>query len=523
MASRALLALWPFLPLTLLACFSPSSGGGGNGDFDASFDAAFDSSSPLPVPDAEPVEAAADVAVEGGSIVDAAAKPEAEAGPQPITVLVAGALGYEQGLSVVFHDATGAAVATATTDAHGAASTLLPTVTMVTVLFGTPNAASPYTVMDLAPGDVVPVVDLGSATSLPSQRAEVTALPTSPSLADAGIAQYYVASGGCSTYFQAPPTFLPFQSSSGLPCMGLAPTGTSIVPVLPLVVEAVDATNTMQAFTSVANVSPSMPDDAGNTEVALGGAWSTATTDQLLDVVNLPDGGGAPQAAYSEVADGILNPLPPRSLPIDAGAAALLHVQTHPGFASAVQAEALWISYPQGGSAGTSLVTAAAPPSLSGTLDIDASGLASAPGFQTAITAPGPTPGQPLLQWTLSSGDLGGATGLVTNFGWYAPVDGGGFQYGSWTIVSKGTSGTSITVPALPASVAGYAPLAGATSSLNEIIAVYGQTAIPRYASLIPLGSLFPIQPCGNSAPMVPPLTGLGTALVVGFAPGSGC
>jgi len=521
MRSRALLAfLVPFCPLTFLACFSPSSGGGGTADFDAGFDAEFDSTS-----DAEPAEAAADVGVdvaaEAGPIVDAAVKAEAEAGPQPITVLVSGALGYEQGVNVVFHDATGAPVATAMTDAHGTASSVLPGVTMATVLLGTSNAPAPYTVMGLSPGDIVPVVDVASTSNLPSQVAEVTVIPSAASLT--GVMQYYATSGACGTYFGGPPTFLPLHSMSGLPCVGLAATVNSVVPVLPLVVEAVDDSNNMVAFVSSTNTSPAMPDDAGYTEAAFSGAWSTMTTDQLLDITNLPDGGLPPQVAYSEIADGILTPLPSRTLPVDAGAAAL-HVQTHTGFAGAVQAEALWFSQvPLGGVMGTSLVTSAPPPSQSGTLTIDASGLASAPSFQTGMMAAGPTSAQPVVQWTLASGDLGGATGLVMSFGWSSPLDGGGYQTGNWTVVSKGTTGTSITVPALPASLAGYAPLPGASPVLNEMFAVYGQTSMTSYASMIPLGSLFQVQPCSISWPMVPALTGLGTALVVAFAPETQC
>src|SRR5208283_5977071 len=115
MRSRSLLL---FFPLTWLACFSPSSGGTGNAEFDASFDAEFDATSP----DAEPTEtsvaeAAADV--DAAPIVDASVDQVIEAGPMPITVVVAGALGYEQGVHVVFGDATGTVVATAMTDAHG--------------------------------------------------------------------------------------------------------------------------------------------------------------------------------------------------------------------------------------------------------------------------------------------------------------------------------------------------------------------------------------------------------------------
>jgi hypothetical protein len=316
---------------------------------------------------------------------------------------------------------------------------------------------------------------------------------------------------------------LPLQSSSGLPCVGLAQSGASVTAVLPAVIEAVDVSGNLLGFASATNTTLTMPDDAGLTDLAFNGAWSTATTDQILDVINAPDAGGVPMFAYSEIADGILSPLPSSAPPADAGASALMIAQTHVGFAAGVQAEALWLSYPPaGGIEGTSLITSAAAPTQSGTVTIDAAPLSTALSFLTAMTTTGASPAQPGVQWSLASGDLGGATGLVTSVGWHAAID-GGFQNGNWTIVSPGTTGTTLTVPALPASLAGYAPVTGAISTVNEIFAVYGQTSIPGYAALLPIGGLFPVQQCTIGAPAVPPLPGPGTAIVVGFSPGSGC
>ena len=131
MRSRRVIVLFP---LVWVACFSGSSGGNGNAQFDASFDASFDGTSPEAEPgEASTPEASADVTAEDAPSVDASV--EADAGPQPITVVVAGALGYEPGVNVVFGDATGAVLgAPVPTDSNGQARTQQPGVAMATVL-----------------------------------------------------------------------------------------------------------------------------------------------------------------------------------------------------------------------------------------------------------------------------------------------------------------------------------------------------------------------------------------------------
>jgi hypothetical protein len=518
MSARRIVLL---VPLVWVACFSASSGGNGNAQFDASFDSSFDGTSPEAEPgETSAPEASADVTAEDAPAVDASV--EADAGPQPITVVVAGALGYEQGVNVVFGDVTGAVLgAPLQTDSHGRASTAQLGVAMATVQLGTPSAPSPNTVMGLVPGSLVPVVDLASIGSLPSSSAQVTAIPSTPNLGE--VSTYQVTSGACVSTPQGPPFPLSL-SNSAFPCVGLAATATTVNPVLPLVVDALDTSGNILGFAATTTASPATPDDAGNIDVALGGSWSQSTTHQIVAVDNLPDAGVfAPQIAYSEVADGILDTLPSHAPPVDAGASAFAQVQTHVGFASGVQAEAQLLST-QSGVLATSLISTGPAPTKDGTVTLDASPLATAPFFQSAVTTNGPTVGQPIVQWSLASGNLGGATGLVTSFGWSQPLDGGDILNGTWTLVSPGTTAASFTVPALPSSLAGYAPATGATVYVNEIFAVYGQTALGSYASLWPVGNLFPVQQCSFSAPAIPPLPGAGTALIVQYsAGGSGC
>jgi hypothetical protein len=96
-------------------------------------DGAPDGAGPLvdaTMPDAGP-SPEAELAPDAGTGVDAAEDP---APPAPVTVVVRGPGGPESGKTIVFSDAAGALVATATTDAHGVAAQILPAGSQVTAL-----------------------------------------------------------------------------------------------------------------------------------------------------------------------------------------------------------------------------------------------------------------------------------------------------------------------------------------------------------------------------------------------------
>jgi len=251
-----------------------------------------------------------------------------------------------------------------------------------------------------------------------------------------------------------------------------------------------------------------------------GGMWSTATTEQIIGVTNVPDG-GTEQVTYSEVNGGILAPLQQRSPPADAGAAALAAVQTHMGFPEWVQVEAPEQSNYDGTEQDIAVVLTTATPTTSGTITVDATSMATAPSFQNLSTG-GTT--QPSITWTLASGDLHQATGVVTVLSYFGSTVDGGLQNGTWTIVSPGTSATSLTAPQLPPGApSAYAPGAGSNLTPVQIFAVYGQTSMPTYGSMLPIASTFVVQPCGSSKPVVPPLPALGSALIVSYAPEDEC
>ena len=465
MRSAALLLL---LPVAWVACFSNSSGGGGgNPSFDASNDGLeFDSTTPdgeMPESAAEAAaDAPVDALVEASPLMDAMADVPAEsAPPQTLTVVVGGAAGYESGVNVVFGDSTGAVVASMTTNAAGLAVTALPTATMATVLFGTAAAPQLYTVMGLKLGDIVPVVDMSSLSAFGNPIVNVTAVPASP-VFDGGIATYSMRSGGC----QAATATLPL--SMGLaggtpPCIGLGKVGGLPAAVFPALVEADDPTGSILGFAFSKINGISMPDDAGLSDVALGGMWSTSTTAQTVSVTN-PDGGSFPQLNYSEIADGVVTPLSPAYMMTNV-------YDTHVGYADAVQSE---VSYITSGYSMKTAVLTGAPPTTSGTVDVDATSLATEPALSNG-QVDGTVAARPTVTWT---GNLSTVTGAIAMFAFNGFSADSGSQSGTWTIVSPGTAATSLQAPALPAALGGYAPISG-NFYLYEIYAVDGQTALP--------------------------------------------
>lgn len=120
------LCLGPLLAAGLLfACEDDTSNGGG-GTFDP------DSGTYQPPPTTTPTnEAGTDSATP-----DASDGSDADAGPQPLTVTVTRGNGPAVGVEVVFHDATGAVIGTATTDAAGKVVNTGPVPAQVSALLG---------------------------------------------------------------------------------------------------------------------------------------------------------------------------------------------------------------------------------------------------------------------------------------------------------------------------------------------------------------------------------------------------
>jgi hypothetical protein len=90
-------------------------------------------------------------------------------------------------------------------------------------------------------------------------------------------------------------------------------------------------------------------------------------------------------------------------------------------------------------------------------------------------------------------------------------------------VVAPGTSATSLAAPALPAALQAYGPTAASLPNLNEIIVVSGPPSATYGSLVVPIASVFPIQPCLVAAPVFPALPVLGATSVVLYTPGGAC
>ncbi len=514
------IALLLALPTAWLACFSNDNGtpDGGSPEFDASgsSDASFDTS-PL-----------ADVGTTfADSATDSAPPPDVgvDAPPAVLTVVVGGAAGYEPNVAIVWGDASGAVLGMSMTDAHGSATTTMPTVAMATAVLGTVAYPSPYTVMGAQLGQTIVVADvLGFQHGFAATTASITSVATTPTLDDGGPVSIQVRAGAdCSTQVDgAPPLSLPVYSD----CVGLAPMGTSFGAAVSVVEEAVDSFDNPVGYAYSSGDSIGAV-DAGVLDIALPGTWMTTFGVQTIQVADT-DAGATPSLSYSEVANGALFPLTLYGVTtLDAAVSVADTAYTHPGFAQQVQAEAYYSGGGEG-IGGTALATIAPAPTGNGTVTIDPTPLASAPSFATTnvdFTAPS----RPVVSWTLGGGtSLSGSTALVAIVSWYGAIDGGQDQYGTWTVVSPGGTATSLTPPALPPSLAMYAPSAGAGENALTLLAVNGMTAFPTYSSFLLAASALQVDTniCQVRSPALPALGAFGafgTMMVTIYSDGLAC
>jgi hypothetical protein len=488
------------LPVAWIACFSSSSSGSGGGaNFDASGDTTFpmegsagDAPEDITTMDA-PVEAAPDVT----SGVDANDASESDAGA--VSILVFGASGPEQGVSIVFGDATGAVVgASATTAVNGLVNQALPAgATMITALLGTAANPSPYTVMGVQTGDFIVVPDFASLLPYESGFLDVTALPAPP---PANATGYAVSSGACESSGAMAPFTVSFYGTS---CFGLGAFGGIYHAVVPVLAEAYDVNGALLGFTfQKSNALAGFDAGAGTLPVSLAAAtWSTSTTTQELAVANAQDGGPSPSFYSSEVANGVVHQLSQQTVVDDAGAQHT-EVTTHVGYADTLQSEAD-ISSAQWA---ISSAVGTAPPTSSGTVTIDATSLATLPQI-TAVSVDPTVPAQPKLTWTLSQGSLAVATGLVSYTQWQATSDAGTSINGNWTVVAP-SSATSIQAPALPASSGAYQPPAGA--QLQGTVQGLVGSVISSYAKLRTVGATI-ASPATTGCVASPVLPALGS------------
>lgn len=522
-------------PMTWVACFGSSNSNSDAGaSFDGStnpgFDGSGDDASAGEASDEAAVEAAAEAATEAGLVdstmppMDAtmeASIPDAapdtfEAGPAPITVAVVGVMGPEAGVTVVFHDATGAPLTTVTTGVTGVITQPLPTnAASLTVVTGTPAAPYLFTVMDLQPGANVFVPDWSSLQSYMATQASVTQVPM-PTPSNASL--FTLHAGPCNIGSQYPTGTV--SLGGGLPgCIGLGLFGGVYKAAFPLLEDATDPSGNLLGWTDALDNGVSTLDDAGNVDVPLTTAWNTTSFNQVLNAT-LGDAGAQTAAfTYSEVADGVLTPLTQWPT-TDAGGLQVVH--THPTYATSVMFEAYNLI--NGGPGAVAVGLAGPAPSADGVASIDVTAFTSSPELSGATTSSSGSPAQTSLSWSMRLGDLSSAFGTVALLSWNGVQPEGGTQSGVWTVVTATPSGASVTLPSFPSSVADYAPpgLLVVDTFFAVLPPTSGPSAITGYQDVISMAPRLTTEVGCFSGPFIPALTHPG-GVVLSLVGSGGC
>jgi hypothetical protein len=466
-----------------------------------------------PVEDAEPPSDATTTVIPDAG---ADAPPIIDAGPLPLTLTVLLNGAPEPGVNVVLQDDTGAVVTTAITGATGSITQLVAAGSQVTVLLGTPQYPNLITIEDVAPGDVLEVVDTASSTStFPGEELSVS-LPA-PTWDASGISEQVFA-GNCYNPLPYPLYLSDYCTSAGQ------------FPLLAIAANAEIGQELAYTY-QLANPEPdgTLPDGATSLPIALTRPWSTSSAIATIDSTNAPsvfdDGENTSLApdvslSYFEIAGGVSYSGTQAPGGSSDGGAQTGQFVMHPGYPDFVQGQALASQGTSNGIVVTAAATRAASQATSLTMSFDLSTLPLITAASLDSTDGGTT-AQPNVTWT-SAGSLAAATGIFASTQWFSSTTtdaGTSYVSGTWTLLAPPTA-TSMRAPALPASLSAWAPAADASfTSLPRVGAVKAST-LPGYAGLRAVfGSLSLIA----GYPIVPPtLSTNGTIYVVGIYPDEG-
>jgi hypothetical protein len=418
--------------------------------------------------------------------------------PQPVTITVRGATGPKAGVTVVFGDGAGAVLATESTDGTGHATHLVPAGSQVTAVFGTVDRPRLVTIVGVEPGDALTAVEDDPDDTF--GQLSITSLPAGAPPA----VSYDVIAGECGTGgFVTPPSSLYVYRY----CQNRGK--------FPLLARAYDDGSKEIGFVAQ-KVNSLVPDggvpDGGVVPVAIAGTWSTTYTTNKIGVTNAP-GNLFPELVFSEYAGGI--PFwSTKYFDLPDGGPLTADFVGHVGFADFVQREAKVRLSTSAGVSGAAIATRAAAPTASDTVTFD---LAQLLPRLTAATLEPTGAGRPTATWA-STASLAGTDGALVQIHWYAPNDGNGV-YGSWTLVVPPTA-TSVQMPALPASVASFAPPADANLYSPPTVIFIDGSFVPGYAQLRATATDIPPTRAAlndNGGPYVPPLPVDGTMRVTTY------
>jgi hypothetical protein len=370
------------------------------------------------------------------------------------------------GITVVFQDANGAVIGTATSDNNGTVFQSVPSGSQVTALLGPADSPNLLTVMSVEPGDTIQMDQPDLKDVRDVSAVNVTALPSAP-----GGTISYVARAGQNVAF---PNATPFN-------IGVDPPSQNNGR-FPILVEALDDSAQPTHFVfqkSNALVPDSGVPDGGILDLAIGGSWSTPLTTVTINTTNAPQTTDF-VASYGEIADGVLT-AQQAYFQVENGT----HTENfrgHPGFPSSVQPEVhARVIGQTGGISYNAIATRGAPLADGGTYDMDMTQLLPSVSASEIDSTDAGTSARPSVTWT-ASGSMAAADGVIVRISWVGDSD-AGIVYGTWTFVAPPTT-TSIRAPALPASSGTYEPSGSPSFSSIPIVAFIEGSFLPGYAQL---------------------------------------
>jgi hypothetical protein len=438
---------WFASPAALLALASLSLACGSNGNAEPTVEAgtppAQDSGLPsgqdatTPPIDSGSPDVTTDAGTADAGTADVDAAPSASL---TVTVLRGGA--PESGVVVVFQQATGAVVATTTTDASGSVSRSVTAGSQVTAVLGTTQNPNLVTVQDVENGDMLTLVDSPSTSSPNSPEPVAVTLPATSWDAAANVAIY---AGACTGSTTSDVFLEPACTSQG---------------TFPLFARATDATGEVAYTYQVGNAADA---DGGPLAITLSRAWSTSTATETIEASSVPvvpgDAGvslGTVGFDYSEVAGGVPLSLQSVSAPVEDGGPQQAYV-VHAGYPDFTQQDAYVLLNGLQEDSEVFAVTRTAPSTVSQTTSIALGTLPVFTGASVNANDAG-SPEQPVLSWT-TAGSLSAANGVFVMVQWYAPPpDGGNVDInGTWTVVAPATA-TTVQAPSMPMSSAAFTP-----------------------------------------------------------------
>jgi hypothetical protein len=376
----------------------------------------------------------------------------------------------EQGVTLVFSDATGALVTTAVTDAQGSVVQAIAAGAQVTALLATREAPDLVTVTGVKPGDVLKFHD----GPFPSLRGTAAVTFTKLAQADASVVDYTLTSGVCAADTGGPAGTFDYPMSGT--CMNAEGQFSVLAEAF-----GSDGPIAWESGKGTLNADPT-----GLSKVDLTAAtWSTTYGTETATLLDVPDGANPWMTVFEYAASDSATAVgyfssSTTTTSLDGGVESTFPI--HPGFGDFNQVE---VDVPIAGADGLSTfviadrVTATTPaaPSASDAIDLED----ALPAF-TSETLDATNPVRPTFAWTSASSPSAAAAIIVEAY-WSDPFDDAGdLRYGTWTLVVP-PGQASIVLPQIP-SASGFGPNAGATWPGGNSIAAVNADAYPTYDSI---------------------------------------